>query len=256
MKQTYVYFGKRGYYQEAPGVDETLSALTNANSGMEPLIQAENQADGTHAIQVFVQTVTDQGSGTRGTGYGTVDVNGKTIVSADPAIGDVVRIPDEAFSVGDDNQIINIQDASDDTALGYTFAAADIAHVHQTKASAKVLPFESRSAGAAYPMNNFLGAEPVTYNLVFTDLSALDITDLYFKSTIGDNTADRVRLVHKAGEYKNICKLMERLHSCGIYDRAVTVYDLDSTGKETFLSPTMGGENDLGIIGCWHIPSA
>ena len=49
---------------------------------------------------------------------------------------------------------------------------------------------------------------------------------------------------------------MEKVANCGVYDRAVTVYDLDSTGKETFLSPTMGNDNELGIIGCYHVPSA
>ena len=113
-----------------------------------------------------------------------------------------------------------------------------------------------RSGGAAYPMSNFLGAEPVAYDLVFTDLSAIDQTDLHFKSTIGDNTSDIVRIYHAAGKYKDICKLMEKVANCGVYDRAVTVYDLDSTGKETFLSPTMGNDNELGIIGCYHVPSA
>lgn len=256
MKQTYVYFGKRGYYQVAPGEDETTPALTNPAAGMVPANQLVDQADGTHDIQVFLQTVTDGGSGVRGTGFGTVDYNGKTIVSADPAVGDVVRIIDTAFTVN--SGTIMIEDAaSDDNANGYTMAANDILHVHQMKASAKCPPFEVRSGGAAYPMGNFLGAQPVAYDLVnYKGLTALDQTDLYFKSTIGDNTADIVRLIHAAGKYPDICKLMQRLSNCGVYDKAITVYDLDSTGKETFLSPTFGDDNELGIIGCWHVPSA
>tara|TARA_R110002020_G_scaffold34143_1_gene104216 strand:+ start:3513 stop:4280 length:768 start_codon:yes stop_codon:yes gene_type:complete len=255
MKNTYVYFGKRGYYQIAPGTDEATPALTNAAAGLVPSDQAVDQADGTHDIEVFIQTVNNQGSGTRGTGFGTVDVNGKTIVSADPAVGDVVRIIDTAFTVS--SGVITIEDAaSDDTTNGYTMHASDILHVKQKKASAKCPPFEARSGGAAYPMSNFLGAQPVAYDLVYTDLSALDQTDLHFKSTIGDNTSDIVRIIHAAGKYPEICKLMERLANCGVYDKAVTVYDFDTNGNETFLSPTMGNDNSLGIVGVWHVPSA
>jgi len=255
MKTTYAYFGKRGYFQVAPGTDETTPALSNANAGMVPTDQAVDQADGTHDITVFLQTVNDGGSGVRGTGFGTTDVNGKTIVSADPAVGDVVRIIDTAFTVSSGTIVIE-DAASDDTTNGYTMHASDILHVRQNSNSLKSAPFEARSGGAAYPMSNFLGAEPVAYDLVFTDLSAIDQTDLHFKSTIGDNTSDIVRIYHAAGKYKDICKLMEKVANCGIYDRAVTVYDLDSTGKETFLSPTMGNDNELGIIGVYHVPSA
>jgi len=255
MKTTYAYFGKRGYFQVAPGTDETTPALSNANSGMVPTDQAVDQADGTHDIQVFLQTVNNGGSGVRGTGFGTLDVNGKTIVSADPAVGDVVRIIDTAFTVA--SGIITIEDAaSDDTANGYTMHASDILHVRQNTNALKSAPFEARSGGAAYPMSNFLGAEPVAYDLVFTDLSAIDQTDLHFKSTVGDNTSDIVRLYHAAGKYPEICKMMEKVANCGIYHKAVTVYDLDSAGNETFLSPTMGNDNSLGIIGCYHVPSA
>tara|TARA_R110000765_G_scaffold332408_1_gene423111 strand:- start:40 stop:744 length:705 start_codon:yes stop_codon:yes gene_type:complete len=234
---------------------------------MVPEDQAVDQADLTNDVRVYVETGT-AATGGRGTAYGTVDHNGITMVAANPAIGDVVRIIDTAFTI--DGAVITLEDAaSDDTSYGYTILAGgapDIVHVHQAFATATVDPHETRSGGAAYPMNNFIGAEPVTYagdnyngntgSAGSPTFTALDQTDLYFKSTIGDNTADVVRLIHKAGEYKNICKLMKRLNNCGIYDRAVTVYDLDSTGKETFLSPTMGDDNSLGIIGCWHVPSA
>lgn len=265
MKTTYVYFGKRGYYKEAVGTDELSSTLTNANSGMLPTNQSVDGADLTHSVRAYVQTVT-AATGGRGTAYGTVDHNGITMVSANPAIGDVVRIIDTAFTWA--SQAITLEDAaSDDTSYGYTMLAADILHLHEAYADAKGgSMFEARSGGAAYPMSNFIGAEPVTYagsyysgntgsagSPTFTDL---DQTDLYFKSTVGDNTADVVRLIHTAGQYKNICKLMKRLNNCGIYDRAVTVYDLDSAGNETFLSPTMGNDNSLGIVGCWHVPSA
>ena len=116
MKTTYVYFGKRGYYQEAIGTDETSSTLTNANSGMLPTDQAVDQADLTHSVRAYVQTVT-AATGGRGTAYGTVDHNGITMVSANPAVGDVVRIIDTAFTWA--TQQINLEDAaSNDTSYG------------------------------------------------------------------------------------------------------------------------------------------
>ena len=96
MKQTYVYFGKRGYYKEAIGTDEASSTLTNANSGMLPTNQSVDGADLTHSVRDYVQTVT-AATGGRGTAYGTTDHNGITMVSANPAVRDVVRIIDTAF---------------------------------------------------------------------------------------------------------------------------------------------------------------
>ena len=265
MKTTYVYFGKRGYYVVAPGADEATPALSIANSGMFPDNQNVDQTDLTSNMRVYIQTVNDGGSGTRGTAYGTVDFNGIAITSADPAVGDVVRVPDVAFRFA--SQILTIEDASsDDTSYGYDMHASDIVHVHEAYAADLSGVYEQRSAGAAYPMSNFLGAEPVAYDFDYYNgntgtagspsFTALDQTDLHFKSTISNNTSHIVRIIHTAGKYRDICKLMERLDSCGVYDKAVTFYDFDTNGNETFLSPTMGGDNELGIVGLWHVPSA
>ena len=46
---------------------------------------------------------------------------------------------------------------------------------------------------------------------------------------------------------------MTALNNCGIYDRAITFYDLDINGAETFIGgPSLSGNNDLGIVGCWR----
>ena len=64
---------------------------------------------------------------------------------------------------------------------------------------------------------------------------------------------DIIRLIHTAGKYPEIVKTMEAINNCGIYNRAVTFYDLDINGIETFCGgPTLSGKNDLGIRGCWR----
>ena len=46
---------------------------------------------------------------------------------------------------------------------------------------------------------------------------------------------------------------MEAIANCGIYDRAITFYDLDINGTETFAGgPSLSGKNDLGIYGIWR----
>ena len=46
---------------------------------------------------------------------------------------------------------------------------------------------------------------------------------------------------------------MEAIQNCGVYHKAITFYDLDINGIETFAGgPTLSGANDLGIVGCWR----
>ena len=46
---------------------------------------------------------------------------------------------------------------------------------------------------------------------------------------------------------------MEAIANCGVYNRAITFYDLDINGAETFAGgPSLSGHNDLGIVGCWR----
>jgi hypothetical protein len=92
MKSQYVYFGKKGYHTEAPGTDETSTATTvalqaNEGGGLIPTDQGADTANGTHAVHLFVKQVGDGSDGARGSGYGTVDELGATIVSANPKDG-------------------------------------------------------------------------------------------------------------------------------------------------------------------------
>ena len=105
----------------------------------------------------------------------------------------------------------------------------------------------------AYPMASFLGANPVAYAGEHWDGTALDSTNLHFENHDGTGSDILIRLLHTAGKYPEIVKTMEAIDNCGIYDRAVTFYDLDINGVETFIGgPTLSGQNDLGIVGGWR----
>ena len=106
-------------------------------------------------------------------------------------------------------------------------------------------------------MTAFRGANPVAYAKTHYDKSVnsglLDQTDLHFESTDGTATDDIIRIIHTAGKYPDIVKTMEAIANCGIYNRAITFYDLDINGAETFAGgPSLSGANDLGIVGCWR----
>ena len=81
----------------------------------------------------------------------------------------------------------------------------------------------------------------------------LDQSDLYFLKSDGTGGTDIIRIIHTANKYPDLVKTMEAIANCGIYNRAVTFYDLDINGVETFAGgPTLSGANDLGIKGCWR----
>ena len=109
------------------------------------------------------------------------------------------------------------------------------------------------SSGYAYPMTGFLGANPVAYGKTHYDGTVLDRTDLHFLSTDGTGTNDIIAVIHTAGKYPDLVKTMEAIANCGVYNRAITFYDLDINGAEYFAGgPSLSGNNDLGIYGIWR----
>ena len=102
-------------------------------------------------------------------------------------------------------------------------------------------------------MTAFRGANPVAYAKTHYDGTVLDQTDLHFESTDGTATDDIIRVIHTANKYPDLVKTREAIANCGIYNRAVTFYDLDINGVETFAGgPSLSGNNDLGIVGIWR----
>lgn len=236
MRSQYVYFGKKGYWTEAPGTDETTSATTvaltaNKGGGMFPGDQAANQANGTNGIYVFVKQVGDGSDGARGSGYGTTDELGATIVSANPKDGEVVRVPDLGFIWS--SQTLQVQNVAADAVYGYDAEADTVFWMIDSKRDATSPPHLAIGADICVPMSNYLGADAVAFSGSHYDGSALEVASLKFKAAKGDAADDVVHLIHTAGKFKEICEVMEEVANGNDYDRAITMFDLDEDGKET-----------------------
>ena len=275
MKTPYLYFGRKGYYAQA-GVAPTsnvaaLTAITNANGGMLPIVKANSVDPATLGYRVLV-VGGDQVDDVRGTDYTNDFVTGalfndpadSNINQDDKFIGSVTNLSSaSAFISGSADGQITIGDntatggsVGSDAATGFVMTTNDTVVIEQFKRNDA--PGNGASAGElsscyAYPMSAFKGANPVAYGKTHYDGVALDQTDLHFLSTDGTGTDDIIRVIHTAGKYPDLVKTMEALANCGIYNRAITFYDLDINGVETFAGgSSLSGNNDLGIVGIWR----
>ena len=217
MKTTYVYFGTKGYYAQA---------------GVAP-------------------------------GSNVAALSAVTINQDDKFVGQVTELTGtDAYIVGSGDEVLTIGDntaagAAGVVATGFTMTTDDTVYIEQISNGITVgngpEGIDGLSGAHAYPMTNFLGANPVALATVHYDGTALDQTDLHFVNNDGTGTDDIIRIIHTAGKYPDIVKTFAAINNCGIYDRALTFYDLDIDGNETFLGgPTLSGQNDLGIVGCWR----
>lgn len=236
MKSQYVYFGKKGYHTEVPGVDETTTAVTvalqaNEGGGMLPGDQAANQANGTNAIDVFVRKSSDGANDSRGTGYGTTDENGLTIVSVNPKDNEVVRVPDLGFIWS--SQTLQVQATSADSVYGFDMESDDVIWMIDRVRGATSPPHLAIGADICVPMSNYLGADSVAFSGTHYDASALDVVSLKFKAAKGSATDDVIHLICTAGKFTEVCQVMEEVANGNNYDEAITMFDLDEDGKET-----------------------
>ena len=236
MRSQYVYFGKKGYWTEAPGVDETTAATTvaltaNKGGGMFPGDQAANQANGTNVIHTFVKQVGDGSDGARGSGYGTTDELGATIVSANPKDGEVIRVPDLGFIWS--SQTVQVQNVSADAVYGYDFEADTLVWAIDSKRDATTPPHLAIGADICVPMSNYLGADSVAFSASHYDGSALDVVSLKFKAAKGSATDDVVHLICTASKFTEVCQVMEEVANADNYEKAITMFDLDENGVET-----------------------
>jgi len=274
MKTTYVYFGTKGYYTQ-DGVAPTsnvaaMTAVTIDNSGLLLKVKANTVATNTLDYRVLVKGG-DQVDDVRGTAYtndfvtgALFNVDGDSDINQDDKfVGQVTELTGtSAYIVGSGDEILTIGDnvssgTAGTTATGFLMTADDEVYIEQTRSGITVgngpEGISGLSGAYAYPMTNFLGANPVAYGKIHYDGTVLDQTDLHFVNNDGTGTDDVIRLIHTAGKYPDIVKTFEAINNCGIYDRALTFYDLDQSGNETFLGgPTLSGANDLGIVGCWR----
>ena len=275
MKTPYIYFGTKGYWN-TPGVAPSsnvaaLATFSIADAGLLTASKANTVDPATLGYRVLV-VGGDQVDDVRGTDYThdfvtgvAFNVDGDSDINQDDKfIGSVTNLSSvSAFISGSANGVITIGDntatggtVGSDAATGFVMTTADTAIVEQFKRNDA--PGNGASAGNlsscyAYPMTAFRGANPVAYAKTHYDGTVLDQTDLHFESTDGTATDDIIRVIHTAGKYPDIVKTMEAIANCGVYNRAITFYDLDINGAETFAGgPALSSQNDLGIVGCWR----
>ena len=275
MKTPYIYFGTKGYFN-TPGVAPTtgeadLATMTIANSGLLPASKATSVDPTTLGYRVVHRAV-DAVDDKRGTDYTADFVTGELFASA--TAWDAAKNADDiqadqvtnltsaaAYTSGSANGVITVGDntatgAVGSVAAGITMTTNDIVVVEQFKRNDA--PGNGASAGElsscyAYPMYAFKGADPIAYAKTHYDGTALDQTNLHFLSTDGTGTDDIITIIHTAGKYPDLVKTMEAIANCGVYNRAITFYDLDINGVETFAGgPSLSGSNDLGIVGCFR----
>ena len=273
MKTPYIYFGTKGYFN-TPGVEPTsnvaaLATFSIDTSGLLTAVKANTVATNLLGYRV-VHVAGDQVDDTRGTDYTTDFVTGALFNvdgdsdhnQDDKFIGDVTELTGtSAYLSGAANGVITVGDnvaagTAGVVATGMLMTVDDTVIVEQTKrhdTAGNGAAAGELSSCYAYPMTSFLSADPVAYGKTHYNGVALDQTDLRFLKSDGTGGIDEIRLIHTAGKYPDIVKTMTAINNCGVYNRALTFYDLDINGNETFIGgPSLSGNNDLGIVGCWR----
>lgn len=274
MKTPYIYFGTKGYWYEADATGDqfingaSATALVQGTAGMVPeghTAGLANTSTSTDAYRIVIQAAADTASNERGSNYTTDFVTGLPLTGvsgtlAHPKQGETVSLNAAGWGVGSGGNVGKIEIvAYTDAANGYDLQNNDKVWVEQV--ARKDAAGNGRSGGElsqafCYPMTSFMGADPsaTPVNYIHYDGTELQQTDLRFKNLTGGGNVNVMRIIHTKGKFPEICKTMEAIANCGIYDRAVTFYDLDFNGVETFAGgSTLSGHNDLGIVGCWQV---
>ena len=262
MKTPYIYFGTKGYYYESDSSGDqevggdSATSLTLAGAGLLPVDHANTASDDTTSLDAYRIVIKAAASttGDRANNNTTDFLTGAAFAAAaNPAAGDVTVLRRQDYDVANTSQVTIITASG---AVGYDIQNNDklwLEQVARHDAAGNGPSSSNLSSAHAYPMYAFKGANPVAYAAEHYDGTALDQTDLHFLSTDGTGTDDIIRLIHTAGKYPDIVKTMEAIANCGVYNRAITFYDLDINGVETFAGgPTLSSANDLGVKGCWR----
>ena len=273
MKTPYIYIGSKGYWN-TPGVAPTsnvaaLDTFAIATAGLLTASKANTVDPATLGYRVL-HVAGDQVDDTRGTDYtrdfvtgALFNVDGDSDHNQDDKfVGDVTNLTGvSAFISGAADGVITVGDnvaagTAGTVATGILMTTNDTVVVEQFKrndAPGNGATAGNLSSAYAYPMSGFLGANPVAYGKTHYDGTVLDQTDLHFLSTLGTGATHRISVIHTAGKYPELVKTMEAIANCGIYNRAITFFDLDINGVETFAGgPSLSGNNDLGIVGIWR----
>tara|TARA_R100000353_G_C6485392_1_gene190331 strand:+ start:264 stop:1085 length:822 start_codon:yes stop_codon:yes gene_type:complete len=271
MKSTYIYFGTKGYHyekdtsgdQEVGG--DSATSLTLAGAGLLPVDHANTASDDSTSLDAYrivikaAATTTGDRANNNTTDFLTgglfTAATGSTGNVEDVTAGDVTVLRRQDYDVANSSQITIITASG---AVGYDIQNNDELWVEQVArhdaAGNGPSAGSTLSMASCYPMFNYMGANPVAFAGNHYDGTALDQTDLHFAKRGGANGTDIIRLIHTAGAYPNIVKTMEAIYNSGVYNRAITFYDLDTQGVETFVGgPSLSGNrDDMRIYGCWR----
>ena len=270
-KTPYIYFGTKGYYYESDSsgdqyvAGDSATSLTRAVAGMVPVDHTAgtaNTSTSTAAYRILVKSDGTEASAEMGSAYTSFFLDDSGVrnstdgfVSTKPQAGNVVELNAGAWGVASSGQITFVAYSADGT-NGYDIQNDDKVWVEQVArhdSAGNGIAGSNLSAAYCLPMDTFMGANPVAYAGEHWDGTALDQTDLYFMGSVGTGDARIFRIIHTAGKYPELVKTMEAIANCGVYDRAITFYDLDINGVETFAGgPSLSSQNDLGIVGCWR----
>ena len=139
------------------------------------------------------------------------------------------------FTVGETATVISYLGAGDDNAgvgnaTGGKGSAGEVSSVASTAFT--------EADGILVPAANYLGADSISTTS----------TRLSFKSLSGTAVDDDVLLIHTAGKFKDVCKMMEAAINAGSAKRGRTLVMTDVFNS---IVP-FGGQFDLGITEC-HI---
>ena len=255
MKTPYLYFGRKGYIATAGVVNGVYSALTNANSGMLPILK--NNSTLPESLRVLYKSTTVVAD-IRGSLLLTATdadqndfVDGSALTAASAA-GEVTNMSGlvKSFTVGSGDEVVTVLDVSDTS--GMTIITGDTVYFEEMNFDATVPPINTGTdntvgfSDLCVPATSYLGAEPLAFTEgvgvnqgLYHDGTALDATRLYFKSADGSPAVDTVDLVHTADKTKEINDAMEDLCNSNVYDEMIKVHYLTAAGT-TGGKPTDG----------------
>ena len=240
MKTPYLYFGRKGYIATAGVVNGVYAALTNANSGMLPIVKANTLLP--ESLRVLFKSTTVVGA-IRGnllltaTDASQVDFVDGSALTAASAAGEVTNMSGlvKSFTIGSGDEVVTALDVSDTS--GMTLIVGDTVYMEEMNFDATVLPIATVGADLCVPATSYLGAEPLAFTEgvgvnagLYHDGTALDATRLYFKSPDGSPAVDTVDLVHTADKTKEINEAMEDLCNSTVYDEMIKVHYLKEAG--------------------------
>jgi len=191
MKSQYLYFGSKGYYQQAGVVAGSgtadLTAVSIANAGFlsKDIAYGAGDAAGLEVVyRVYTAGSSKRGSSytaangqigisggpidmfqaQTGAGFDTSDATSPYGTPANHVQGEVTRLLDEAWQSS--SQVITIKDnsGSGSTTAGALLTTNDSVWVNETKLGTlgRHSPFQVVGQDLCVPAKNFIGATPVT----------------------------------------------------------------------------------------------